>query len=86
MSNAPAEVVDGGFEEHFTELQQPATRTHGCAERALVDANTSRSTQHTNHIARRPNRSASTVQTAKKMAGTDPWLRALNILSTYLRL
>ncbi len=35
VSNAPAEVVDGSFEQHFTELQPPASRTHGCAERAL---------------------------------------------------
>jgi hypothetical protein len=35
ISHAPAEVVDGGFQQHFTELQPPASRTHGCAERAL---------------------------------------------------
>ena len=35
ISHAPAEVVDGGFQQHFAELQPPAPRTHGSAERAL---------------------------------------------------
>ena len=34
-SNAPAEVVDGTFEDHLTEFQMPTSRTHGGAERAL---------------------------------------------------
>ena len=34
-SHAPTEVVDGGFEQHFSELKPPAPRTHGSAERAL---------------------------------------------------
>jgi hypothetical protein len=35
ISHAPSEVVDGRFQQHLTELQPPATRTHGSAERAL---------------------------------------------------
>ncbi|WP_435065767.1 CGCGG family putative rSAM-modified RiPP protein [Halobaculum sp. EA56] len=35
VSDAPAEVVDGRFQQHFTELKPPASRTHGYAERAL---------------------------------------------------
>jgi len=35
VSDASAEVVDGGFEQHFTEFEVPASRTHGSAERAL---------------------------------------------------
>ena len=35
ISDAPAEVVDGRFQQHLTELQPPVTRTHGSAERAL---------------------------------------------------
>lgn len=33
--DAPAEIVDSGFEYHFAELQPPVSRTHGCAERTL---------------------------------------------------
>ena len=35
ISHAPTEIVDGGFEQHLTELKPPASRTHGSAERAL---------------------------------------------------
>lgn len=35
ISDAPAEVVDGGFEDHFTERQPPTPRTLGAAVRAL---------------------------------------------------
>ena len=35
VADAPAEVVDGGFEQHFTEFEVPTSRTHGSAERAL---------------------------------------------------
>jgi hypothetical protein len=35
ISHAPAKVVDGRFQQHFTELKPPTPRTHGSAERAL---------------------------------------------------
>jgi hypothetical protein len=35
ISDAPSKVVDGGFEDDFTEFKPPASRTHGTAERAL---------------------------------------------------
>ena len=35
ISDAPTEIVDGGFEDHFTEFKPPTPRTHGSAERAL---------------------------------------------------
>jgi len=35
VSDAPAKVVDSGFEDDFTEFKPPASRTHGTAERAL---------------------------------------------------
>jgi hypothetical protein len=33
--HAPPEIVDGTFEDHFTEFEMPASRTHAGAERAL---------------------------------------------------
>jgi hypothetical protein len=33
--DAPTEVVDTTFEDHFTEFQMPTWRTHSEAERAL---------------------------------------------------
>jgi len=35
ITNAPSNVVDGSFENHFSELRVPTPRTHGLAERAL---------------------------------------------------
>ncbi len=35
ISHAPARVVDGRFQQHFTEFKPPTPRTHGSAERAL---------------------------------------------------
>jgi sugar phosphate permease len=35
ISYCSAKIIDGSFEDHFPEFKRPATRTHGCAERAL---------------------------------------------------